>query len=105
MRYDNENIKHNNSMYTKSFTYCDFGGIIQSSDPFLQVHSIIGLQKVPSGQCIYYWKTKKWVIDTVGGKQTHKNNHFMYLPKQNSAFGFCFTDASLTYKQVQSKAK
>lgn len=26
----------------------------------------------------------------------------MYLPKQNSAFGFCFTDASLTYKQVKS---
>lgn len=26
----------------------------------------------------------------------------MYLPKQNSAFGFCFTDASLTYNQVKS---
>lgn len=47
-------------------------------------------------------KTKQWlVIDSMKKKQK-KHIHIMYLPKQNSAFGFCFADASLTYNQVKS---
>ncbi len=105
MRYDKENIKHNNSMYTKSFTYCDFGGIIQSMTHSFKSIASLACRKYRLDNAFITGRQKKWVIATVGGKQTHKNNHFMYLPKQNSAFGFCFTDASLTYKQVQSKAK
>lgn len=47
-------------------------------------------------------KQNKTMVSYWYYEEEKKHIHITYLPKQNSAFGFCLTDASLTYNQVKS---